>query len=168
MTNSQFIGDQVQSGLLVDLTSAVENGQNYEKDANWGETINPTLLSNCKATLKAIGSDYADKLYGVPFTMTTVAVIYDKNVYKELGLSVPATWEEFEKNCEAIKAAAEILAVCRGECSRDVFPHHVSRSNKVSWYISPLIRIPHFFYDSYLFHEQAGAFSRKPLTFPAV
>lgn len=60
----------------------------------------------------------------------------------------------------------EILAVCRGECSRDVFPHHVSRSNKVSWYISPLIRIPHFFYDSYLFHEQAGAFSRKPLTFP--
>ena len=56
------------SGLLVDLTDAVENGQNYEKDANWGETLNPTLLSNCKATLKAIGSDYADKLYGVPFT----------------------------------------------------------------------------------------------------
>ena len=108
MTNSQFIGDQVQSGLLVDLTDAVENGQNYEKDANWGETINPTLLSNCKATLKAIGSDYADKLYGVPFTMTTVAVIYDKNVYKELGLNVPSTWEEFEKNCEAIKAAGKI------------------------------------------------------------
>ena len=101
MTNSQFIGDQVQSGLLVDLTDAVENGQNYEKDANWGETINPTLLSNCKATLKAIGSDYADKLYGVPFTMTTVAVIYDKNVYKELGLNVPSTWEEFEKNCSS-------------------------------------------------------------------
>ena len=108
MTNSQFIGDQVQSGLLVDLTDAVEKGQNYEKDANWGETINPTLLSNCKATLKAIGSDYADKLYGVPFTMTTVAVIYDKNVYKELGLNVPSTWEEFEKNCEAIKAAGKI------------------------------------------------------------
>ena len=49
---------------------------------NWGETINPTLLSNCKATLKAIGSDYADKLYGVPFTMTTVAVIYDRMYIK--------------------------------------------------------------------------------------
>ena len=102
------IRKMVQSGLLVDLTDAVEKGQNYEKDANWGETINPTLLSNCKATLKAIGSDYADKLYGVPFTMTTVAVIYDKNVYKELGLNVPSTWEEFEKNCEAIKAAGKI------------------------------------------------------------
>lgn len=108
MTNTQFIGDQVQSGLLVDLTEEMETGQDYEKDAVWGDTFNTTLLDNCKATLKAIGSDYADKLYGVPFTMTTVAVIYDKNVYKELGLSVPTTWEEFEKNCEAIKAAGKI------------------------------------------------------------
>ena len=27
---------------------------------------------------------------------------------KELGLNVPSTWEEFEKNCEAIKAAGKI------------------------------------------------------------
>lgn len=108
MTNTQFIGDQVQSDLLVDLTEVIATGQNYEKDAVWGDTINPTLLDNCRATLKAIGSDYADKLYGVPFTMTTVAVIYDKNVYSELGLSVPETWEEFEKNCEIIKAAGKI------------------------------------------------------------
>ncbi len=108
MTNAQFIGDQVRSDLLLDLTEEVGTGQNYEKDAIWGDTFNPTLLSNCKATLKAIGSGYADKLYGVPFTMTTIAVIYDKNVYKELGLSVPTTWDEFEKNCEAIKAAGKI------------------------------------------------------------
>lgn len=108
MTNSQFIGDQVKSNLLMDLTDELENGQNYENDAKWGETFNPTLLDNCRATLKAIGSEYADKLYGVPFTMTTVAVIYDKNVYDQLGLSVPTTWDEFEKNCEAIKAAGKI------------------------------------------------------------
>lgn len=108
MTNTQFIGDQVKSGLLLDMTEELENGQNYEKDAVWGDTFNPTLLENCKATLKALGSQYSDKLYGVPFTMTTVAVIYDKNVYHELGLSVPATWEEFEKNCETIKAAGKI------------------------------------------------------------
>ena len=41
MTNSQFIGDQVQSGLLVDLTDAVEKGQNYEKDANWERRSTP-------------------------------------------------------------------------------------------------------------------------------
>lgn len=108
MTNTQFIGDQVKSGLLLDLTDELENGQNYEKDETWGKTFNPTLIENCKATLKTIGSEYADKLYGVPFTMTTVAVIYDKNVYDQLGLSVPATWDEFEKNCEAIKAADKI------------------------------------------------------------
>lgn len=108
MTNSQFIGDQVKSDLLLDLTDEMAQGQNYEKDANWGATFNPTLLDNCKATLKAIGSEYADKLYGAPFTMTTIAVIYDKNVYNELGLSVPTTWEEFEKNCEAIKADGKI------------------------------------------------------------
>lgn len=108
MTNTQFIGDQVKSGLLMDLSDELANGQNYEQDANWEETFNPTLLDNCKATLKAIGSEYANKLYGVPFTMTTIAVIYDKNVYNELGLSVPTTWDEFEKNCEAIKAAGKI------------------------------------------------------------
>lgn len=108
MTNAQFIGDQVKSGLLMDLTDEVNNGQNYEEDAVWGNTFNSTLLDNCRATLKAIGTEYADKLYGVPFTMTSIAVIYDKNVYKELGLSVPKTWDEFEKNCEAIKAAGKI------------------------------------------------------------
>lgn len=108
MTNAQFIGDQVKSDLLLDLTDEVENGQDYESDEVWGKTFNPTLIDNCKATLKAAGSQYADRLYGVPFTMTTVAVIYDKNVYDQLGLSVPATWDEFEKNCEAIKAAGKI------------------------------------------------------------
>lgn len=108
MTNAQFIGDQVRSDLLVDLTDEVENGQNYEDDAVWGDTFEPTLLENCKATMKAVGSEYENHLFGVPFTMTTVAVIYDKNVYDELKLSVPKTWEEFEKNCEAIKAAGKI------------------------------------------------------------
>ncbi len=121
MTNSQFIGDQVRNDLLLDLTNEVGTGQNYEKDAVWGDTFNPTLLSNCKATLKAIGSEYADKLYGVPFTMTTIAVIYDKNVYKELGLSVPTTWDEFEKNCEAIKAAG-IIPISMQQQNMDWWP----------------------------------------------
>ena len=62
MTNAQFIGDQVKSGLLMDLTDEVNNGQNYEEDAVWGDTFNSTLLDNCRATLKAIGTEYADKL----------------------------------------------------------------------------------------------------------
>lgn len=108
MTNTQFIGDQVGSDLLLDLTDELENGYDYEGDVIWGETFDPTLLDNTRATLRTLGSDYNGELYGVPFTMTTVAVIYDKNVYEELGLEVPTTWEEFEHNCEVIKDSGMI------------------------------------------------------------
>lgn len=45
-------------------------------------------------------------VYGVPFASTQAgAVMYYKPVYEELGLKVPATWEEFLANCEKIKEA---------------------------------------------------------------
>ena len=48
------------------------------------------------------------KVYGAPFTTTQAgAVVYWKPDYEELGLSVPKTWDEFLKNCDALKAAGK-------------------------------------------------------------
>ncbi|WP_194410368.1 ABC transporter substrate-binding protein [Microbacterium cremeum] len=45
-------------------------------------------------------------IYGAPFGATQAgAVVYNKQVYADLGLDVPTTWEEFSENNEAIKAA---------------------------------------------------------------
>ncbi len=47
-------------------------------------------------------------VYGIPFASSQAgAVMYNKAVYAELGLSVPKTWAEFLANCDAIAAAGK-------------------------------------------------------------
>lgn len=52
------------------------------------------------------------KVYGVPFASAQAgAVIYNKSIYEELGLNVPATWEEFIANCEKIDEAGYVALI---------------------------------------------------------
>ena len=45
-------------------------------------------------------------LYGVPMGQSMAgAVIYNKDIYEQLGLEIPTTWDEFIANSEAIKQA---------------------------------------------------------------
>ncbi|TYL53358.1 ABC transporter substrate-binding protein [Agromyces mariniharenae] len=47
-----------------------------------------------------------DGLYGVPMGQSMAgAVIYNKDIYEQLGLEIPTTWDEFIANSEAIKQA---------------------------------------------------------------
>lgn len=103
-TQSSYYADQVKQGLLMDLTEELE-GQSYEADAVWKDTFVPSLLENVQNMLKkSLGEKGLTSFnYGVPFTMTTVAAVYDKNVYKKLGLNEPETWEEFMNNCQVLK-----------------------------------------------------------------
>ena len=53
-----------------------------------------------------------DAVYGVPATSTqVVGWLYNKNVYEELDLEVPTTWDELMANCEAIKAAGKTAVI---------------------------------------------------------
>lgn len=48
----------------------------------------------------------ANGTYGVPWeTAQSGGVIYNKDIYSELGLEIPTTWDEFIANSEKIKAA---------------------------------------------------------------
>lgn len=52
------------------------------------------------------------KLYGVPLGSTQAgAILYNKAIYRELGLSVPRTWKDFIANCEKIKAAGKTAVI---------------------------------------------------------
>lgn len=47
-----------------------------------------------------------NKIFGIPFSSTEAGGwLYNKKIYRELGLSVPHTWDELLANCEVIKAA---------------------------------------------------------------
>ena len=46
------------------------------------------------------------KTYGVPGASSTAGgIVYNKEIYEELNLEIPLTWEEFLANCDACKEA---------------------------------------------------------------
>lgn len=106
--NANYFVEEVKSGLLVDLSNELTNGKNAEGDKKWGETFVPTALENCRNILRSLGDNYTGKNYGVPFTMTTVAVVYDKALFDSLGLKAPETWADFENVNAALKKAGYI------------------------------------------------------------
>jgi len=114
-TNASFLLEQVKSDLLVELTDELATGMNYEGDEIWGETMLPSLLQNSRSLLRSLGGDYTDKNFTVPFTMTTVAVIYDKALFDSLGLNAPDDWEEFEQNNEILKEKGYVPISMQGQ-----------------------------------------------------
>jgi len=65
----------------------------------------PELKGFNKASLGGATSIKDGKVYGVPFASQTLFIYYNKKVYKELGLSVPETWDQFMANLAAMKKA---------------------------------------------------------------
>jgi len=51
-------------------------------------------------------------MYGVPLGQSMGgAVLYNKDVYADLGLEIPTTWDEFISNSEKIKAAGDVAPI---------------------------------------------------------
>lgn len=68
-----------------------------------GEEFAQRLDDTYKSAVSA-GSDTA--VYGIPLTATmSGAILYNKEVYEENNLEIPHTWDDFLKNCDALKEA---------------------------------------------------------------
>lgn len=66
-------------------------------DQDWASSLDENFV-------QAVSTD--NGLYGLPVGASFAGgIIYNKDVYAELGLEIPTTWEEFSANNEAIKAA---------------------------------------------------------------
>jgi len=146
-TQSGYYCDQIKEGLLYDLSDEMANSC-YEGDMAWKDTFVPNLLVNFQ-NIAVSGCGVMDSYdYGVPFTMTTVAVMYDKAIYEQLGLNEPANWEEFMNNCGAVKDAGfTALTVQSNTC--------------VDW-------LPRLFWDQYCreeIEEKGLTFADKTMTF---
>jgi raffinose/stachyose/melibiose transport system substrate-binding protein len=67
-------------------------------------TNDPALKDTDPSFLPAVTQN--GKVYGAPWgTAMGGGILYNKDVYSKLGLSVPKTWAEFESNSDKIKAA---------------------------------------------------------------
>jgi raffinose/stachyose/melibiose transport system substrate-binding protein len=72
-------------------------------DEDWAGSLNENFVD-------AVSTD--NGLYGAPVgTSFAGAVIYNKDIYSELGLEIPRSWDEFMANNEAIKAAGKVPVV---------------------------------------------------------
>src|SRR5690606_18412077 len=77
-----------QAGLLVRLDDKVPALADFD----------PGILLG--ATNRADGG-----VYGVPFALQTVQVLYNVDMFERLGLSEPSTWDEFIAVAEALQAS---------------------------------------------------------------
>ena len=98
---------RLASGDMTDITlynsgsllGAVNPAQNFVDitDQDFVSTYDDTYKSTVTVD---------DKVYGIPLESTQGgAIMYNKAIYKELGLEVPKTWDDFISNCQAIKDA---------------------------------------------------------------
>ena len=93
-----FIGDVdagsalaavVASGEVMDLTPAFAQ-------YGWGEKFPKVFID--RATIDG-------KVYGLPMTVETVGLFYNMDMFEELGLSIPKTFDEYMDILETIKDA---------------------------------------------------------------
>ena len=72
-------------------------------DQEWVSKLDPNFKT---------AASTANGTYGAPWnTSMSGAVLYNKDIYAELGLEVPTTWDEFMANSEKIKAAGKAAPI---------------------------------------------------------
>ena len=80
----------ISEGKCLDITGY------YEADDEWKGYYIDGVLD---------GYTYEDALYGAPYRVSISVILYNKEIYSDLGLSVPSTMDELLSNCKAIQAA---------------------------------------------------------------
>ncbi|MEO2258621.1 extracellular solute-binding protein [Paenibacillus amylolyticus] len=77
-----------------------------QPEKNLVDLSNEEFASRITPSVKNYFLSTGDKLYGIPVTGLNVSgVIYNKQVFSDLGIEIPKTYEEFLAVCEKIKAS---------------------------------------------------------------
>lgn len=63
----------------------------------------PNLVNFNEQSLKGSTSIYDNNCYGVPYASQSLVIYYNKDVYQQLGLSEPKTWDQFVANLKVCK-----------------------------------------------------------------
>lgn len=89
--------DYVENGVVTDLSAAME------EDTEWTRNYVQSLFGPVNYSDAGI-----EGIYGVPTTPYGVCVFYNKEIFDELNMELPETWEAIEEAAPALKAAGYI------------------------------------------------------------
>lgn len=105
----EVLKTRVLAGDIPDVVNIFPQSIEFQE---WAKAGYFEDLSN-KNYLKRVKNHYADKyaidgkIYNIPYTANAYGIYYNKDKFKELGLKVPETWDEFEKLVDTIIAKGE-------------------------------------------------------------
>lgn len=78
----------------------VNSGQFMDVTDVWEENGFDDKLGSAAASMTIDG-----KKWGIPYTYYQWGIYYNKDVYEQVGVEVPETWDEFIANCEKFQEA---------------------------------------------------------------
>lgn len=85
-------GALVDGNALVDLTN---------------DNLTKNIQKSYLQQLNGLSSTGGNKYYGIPYATNADGVLYNKDIFAKLGLTVPKTWDEFVAVMGKIKAAGQ-------------------------------------------------------------
>lgn len=138
----KFAADQAPDIMTTYEQGFVDEGKylDLSEQSEWWDRLSPAMKEACTDVKSG-------KQYRVCTNMTTAGFFYNKEIFNELGLSVPTTWDEFVSNLETIK-----------EQKPDVTPWFIFGSE--AWHLGHLIEfIPH----GYLKQEYGAVETKKAM-----
>lgn len=109
-----------QNGVVENIEDAFNSPNPYYDNKIWKDTF-------ADGALDGVHEYRVANCYNIPLFGTGIAMYYNKDMYKELGLEVPKNWDEFIANCEVIKNAGETPIAFMGQ-----------KKDQVSWLIYEL------------------------------
>jgi raffinose/stachyose/melibiose transport system substrate-binding protein len=107
----------IREGLILDLTPYLE------ADSEWADSLIESQMVNYTT---------ADGMvYGIPFRLDGKVFAYNRDIFEELGLEVPTTWDEFITVLDAIKADGTYTPLAEG--NQDQWPgaHYIGTLNQM-------------------------------------
>ena len=98
---------RIASGDMPDITTYNVGAllQALNPEENFVDISNEPFTADIDEGFKMAAS-VNDKLYGIPLAPALVGGwIYNKDIYEELGLEIPTTWDQLMDNCQKAKDA---------------------------------------------------------------
>lgn len=98
--------DLMETGTLLDLNDALAEPA-FDSDTPWGETFQDDLLDLAMRTMSDEVRPNGEQ-FQVPAYVVSLVALYNADVYDELGLEAPTSWDQFMSNNQAIVDADKI------------------------------------------------------------
>lgn len=109
-----YAEDFAKSGRALDLTSYLE------EDTEWADSI----ISNQFGPFT-----FDDKVYGIPIIMDGKTFYYNKEIFAELNLEVPETWEEFIEVLDVL-SGTDYIPISLGNTEDWATGHYMTTLNQ--------------------------------------